>query len=208
MRFFEQHKTFCEMDYPVFPSKTDASAVFILMAAFLCLCVAGCGTETRQAIATAPAASLSSRSLAFAPARVGTAEAGAPVMLTNSGGRPLMLSSFVLSDEKDFRLASTCGSELLAGESCTLTVQFLPQSAATLTGTLTITDNDGGVNGQQQIVVLNGTGTPVPVSAAVLTPGTLNFGQAIVHSPVAAQTVTVSNTGTASLAISGYSTLR
>jgi hypothetical protein len=81
------------------------------------------------------------------------------------------------------------------------TFQFAPRNVAALTGTLTITDSSGGIAGAQQEIVLNGTGTPVPVPQAALAPSTLSFGQSVLQVAGPAQVVALSNTGTAELAV-------
>lgn len=65
-----------------------------------------------------------------------------------------------------------------------------------------MTDNSGGASGSEQIIALSGTGTPVPVPDTALTPGLLNLGSSVLHVVSPAQTITLRNSGNASLAIS------
>ncbi len=162
--------------------------------------LAGCGRET--APAAAASALLSMTALTFPATTVGTASATSAVTLTNTGGQTLAMTSYVLSDTKNFSLTTTCGSSLAAGASCAFSVRFIPQSATTIDATLTVTDNSGGESGTQQLLTITGTGTPVPVPQAVLSPTSLSFPQTILHVPAPAQMVTLSNPGTATLQIS------
>ncbi len=163
--------------------------------------MSGCGADKHALAPAAPAATLSTVSVDFAPTTVGTAAAAITVTLTNNGGSPLLFGGQVLSETRDFSFTTTCGVTLAVGQSCMFQVQFVPQSAANFTGTLTIKDNNEDSPGAQQVVALSGTGTPVPVPQAALAPASLNFGQGVLHGSVPSQTVTLSNTGTAELAI-------
>ncbi len=119
--------------------------------------------------------------------------------MTNTGEAPLLLSAPTLSDTADFSLSSDCGSSLAAGASCVMAVQFQPTKVGQVTASLTFVDNSGGVSGAQQTVALTGTGTPVPLPRAVLTPGTLAFAQTVMGTSAASLTANLSNTGTAPL---------
>jgi hypothetical protein len=52
-------------------------------------------------------------------------------------------------------------------------------------------------------VGLTGTGTPIPVGTLSASPGSLNFGDLVIGTTSAAQVVTVTNTGTAAVTVSG-----
>jgi hypothetical protein len=78
-------------------------------------------------------------------------------------------------------------------------VKFSPTATGARTGSLTI--NAGGVT---NTVSLSGTGTaPGPVLNAA--PASLSFGGTVVGSTAAAQTVTVTNSGTTAASVSGVS---
>jgi len=92
---------------------------------------------------------------------------------------------------------------LAAGATCTINLRFSP--GATLgvrNDTLTITDNSNNVAGSTQTVSLTGEGV-APVAS--VNPTSLLFGNVQVGSTPPTQDVTVSNTGTAPLTISGFS---
>jgi hypothetical protein len=67
-------------------------------------------------------------------------------------------------------------------------------------GTLTITDDSNSVVGSTQTVTLSGEGV-VPTPVAGVSPASLAFGKQTLNTNSAAQTVTLSNTGTGTLTI-------
>jgi hypothetical protein len=139
--------------------------------------------------------SLSPTSLSFAPQLVGTTSAAQTVTLANTGNISLQITSLATSG--DFLQTNNCGSELLAGASCSINVQFAPAGTGTRTGALTITDNAAG---SPHTVTLSGTGTAPRVS---LSPASLSFASQLVGTTSPARAVTLANTGTALMTISG-----
>jgi hypothetical protein len=86
-----------------------------------------------------------------------------------------------------------------AGDNCTFTAAFGPTTTGAKTATVTVTDDDNAVPGSTQVVTLNGTGTAPLVSIAPASP--FDFGNQNINTTGAAQTFTVSNTGTATLTV-------
>jgi len=82
------------------------------------------------------------------------------------------------------------------GSSCTINVTFSPTQTGTRTGTLTITDNTGGVTGSVQTVSLTGTGAN---PEATLSKTSLSFGDQAVDTTSAIKKVTLTSSGTTSL---------
>ena len=143
-----------------------------------------------------PSVNLSTSALTFAAQVVGTTSGSQQVTLTNTGTSPLTITSVVPS--ANFGETDNCVGSVSGGGSCTINVTFSPTATGSLTGTLTITDNNNGVTGSTQTVDLTGTGT-APV-ASVSSPLTFS-GQAL-GTTSASQVVTLSNTtGTAALTI-------
>src|SRR5580700_3258817 len=103
-----------------------------------------------------PIARVSPSSLTFASQDEGTTSSSQPVTLSNKGQEALAVSSIVSSG--DFAQTNNCGSSVAIGSSCKIDVSFSPTQTGTRTGTLTITDNTGGVAGSVQTVSLTGTG--------------------------------------------------
>jgi len=149
--------------------------------------------------ASAPIASLSPTALSFPSTAVGST-AMLSTTLSNTGNATLNISGITLSDTTDFAETTTCGSTLDAGKTCTITVTFQPGSAAALTGTLSVADD---ANGSPQMATLSGTGTPAPAPVASLSPTTLAFPSTNVGATSAGMSTTLSNTGNATLTITG-----
>lgn len=144
----------------------------------------------------APTASLSTTSLTFPDTAQGATSASQPVTLTNTGSAELLISNIATSST-NFKASSACAASIApAGGNCVITVTFTPQTSGNLFGTLSITDNAAG---SPHVVQLAGNGLAVPNVS--LFPVALTFGDQAVNSTSAAQTVTLTNTGGASLAI-------
>jgi hypothetical protein len=150
----------------------------------------------------APAALLSAAALTFTPAQnVGQITAAQTVTLTNTGGVALNISGVTLAGTNpgDFAFASTNNTckttpTLATSASCTISVTFTPTAPGARSAKITIADNAGA---GQQNVSLSGTGVQ---GGALLSATTLTFTPAqIVGTPSAAQTVTLTNNGTALL---------
>jgi hypothetical protein len=122
-------------------------------------------------------------------------------MLTNTGGSELAINSVALTGTNvtDFALdkSSTCGSSLGAGASCTLNVTFTPSQLGQRSASITITD-DAAVG--SQVLPLNGVGADSGPNAT-LSPTSLSFGNQDVGTTSPAQSITLSNYGTATLGI-------
>jgi pseudomonalisin len=145
-----------------------------------------------------PGASLSPLSVAFGNQAVNTTSAARIVTLTNTGNATLNISSitFTGANPSVFAQTTTCGGTLNAGTSCTVSVTFSPKSAASLSASLTLTDNAAG---SPQKVTLTGTGVSAP--AVSLSPTSLAFGTVVVGAASTVETVTLTNSGTAALVI-------
>jgi hypothetical protein len=145
-----------------------------------------------------PQASLSAASLGFSAQSIGSASSPQQVTLTNTGDAPLTVSGILATG--DFVQSNTCGSILSPGASCVINVIFVPTASGTRTGILTVTDNTGNVSGSIQSIQLTGVGQAVPVISLSTT--TLTFAGQSVGTTSPAQTVTLTNTGSAPLNIS------
>ncbi|MGD0225481.1 MAG: choice-of-anchor D domain-containing protein [Terriglobia bacterium] len=142
-------------------------------------------------------AQVSPGSLTFVNQTVGTTSVSQPVALSNSGFGVLTIASIAAS--ANFGETNNCGGSVAANGSCTINVTFSPTASGPLTGTLTVTDNSGGVAGSTQKVSLQGTGTVATASFSALVLGFPNQAPATTSAPM---TETVTNTGTVNLAIS------
>ena len=146
-----------------------------------------------------PELGVSPASLSFTGQPVGVASPPATLTVTNTGGAPLANVGFQITGPaaSSFTIgATTCGAALNNGSSCTVQVVFTPAAASGGTATLTISSSTLGVAAVQ--VPLNGNGTTATGLSA--SPLQLTFAATIAGQSSAAQTVTVTNTGSYSAA--------
>ncbi|MCL5022361.1 MAG: choice-of-anchor D domain-containing protein [Nitrospirae bacterium] len=147
--------------------------------------------------APAPVLSVSPTALSFGSQTVGTTSAAQTVTISNTGTGTLNVTS-ITSSSTDFKFSPSTISPIAPGGSASLSVTFAPATTGAKSGTINIT-SDGGSGS------VSATGTGAAQSAPVLSvsPTTLSFGNQTVGTTSAAQTVTVSNTGNATLTVSG-----
>ena len=150
---------------------------------------------------TAPAVSLSTKGpLTFASTVVGTTEgARQSITLKNTGTATLgsLAISITGTDASSFSQSNTCGTSVVAGGHCAIIVTFKPAASGSLTAKVSIVDN---ATGSPQTVSLAGTGTAPVVS---LSPTSLSFPTTKKGTTAATKAITLKNTGTAALALSG-----
>lgn len=119
--------------------------------------------------------------------------------LTNVGQAPLLISSIALSTPADFTQTNTCPlapTSLAVGASCNISVTFSPTITGNQNGSLTITDN---ASPNTQSAYVNGSG--VSAGIPTLNPTNLTFPVILIGQSSAAQTATLTNTGTGPLGI-------
>jgi hypothetical protein len=135
--------------------------------------------------------------LSFNPQLLGTTSPPHTVTLTNTGTTTLSISS--ISTKKPFQVGggTTCGTSVAPGAKCTLSVIFKPTVMGLKTGLLVLNDS---ASSQPQVIELSGTGTTLTVS-----PSQLNFGSQKVGTKSPPKTVTVTNTGTTAVSVTGVS---
>jgi hypothetical protein len=149
----------------------------------------GAGTQVVQLTGTgttAPTDALSSSSLAFAATVIGQPSNAQTVTLANSGQNAL--PGVAISISGPFQQTNTCSAQLAAESTCPINVVFVPTTAGSASGTLTVTDSL-----RTQTVSLNGIGLNPPVLSA--SPGSIIFGQQGIGVATSPQAVTVSNNG-------------
>ena len=160
------------------------------------------GTET----ATNGVGTLNPTSVNFGNVTAGSASNPVTVTITNTGGNPSTLTIASVSIiGTQFTIFSDTGQTSLAfNASRTIQVKFNPNSGSTgtLNATLRITDNSGGVANTNQDVPLTGTAVAVGTGTATITPNPVVFPDTIV-TQTSKQVVTIQNTGTGNLTISG-----
>ncbi len=146
---------------------------------------------------TGPQVSFSAASVVFGSQALNSTSAAHAVKLSNTGNAALSISGIAITgaNAKYFGETSTCGSSVSAGASCTISLTFAPVASGATSASLAVTDN---APSNPQSVALSGTGVAEP--AVSLGPASLSFGSQTVGT-TSGQTVTVTNTGTAALAI-------
>jgi hypothetical protein len=157
---------------------------------------------TLSGTGTAPAVTLTPTSLTFASTTVGSTTAAQMVTIKNSGTATLNLASETITGinaTSFIKSATTCGATLAALATCTVSVEFKPATTGALSASLSIADNAAN---SPQAVTVTGTGTAASAPAVSLTPTSIAFPASIVSTTSGAQTVTLKNTGTATLTVS------
>jgi hypothetical protein len=143
--------------------------------------------------------SVSPAAQTFPSTIVGATSAMLTSIIANTTAQAIYLSSGSLTDSTDFAQSDNCNGLLAAGGNCTVSFTFTPKSAGALSATYAIHDLN---NSAAPITVsLSGTSTAPLVAKALLTPSSINFGSVNMGAFVPAQTVTLSNSGSAALSI-------
>ena len=139
-------------------------------------------------------ATVSVTSLTFGNQIVGTTSAAQSVTLTNSGSAPLSITSIAASG--DFAVTNnTCPASLAAAASCTFGVTFTPTATGARTGAIT-THRQRQSPHSDHYPERHRRDSHCHLSATSLT-----FGNQLVGTTSSAQTVTLTNTGTATMTI-------
>ena len=138
---------------------------------------------------------LTASSLSFSTAPVGTTSVAQSITLANTGNMALNVSGIQVSG--DFAQTNNCPASLAAALACVINVTFSPTATGTRSGALTINDS---VTGSPQSVELTGTGVAL-TAVVVLSPTTLVFPAIPVGTSSPVQTISLTNSGNASLSI-------
>jgi hypothetical protein len=158
-------------------------------------------TVSLTGVGTAAVAKLSETGLTFPEIAIG-GSASSQVDLSNTGSAPLTLSgtglgiSIAGADSKSFAEANNCGASLGAGKTCVITVTFKPTVAGVISATLDVADN---APGSPQKISLSGKAAGPLVR---LSRTSLAFADTAVDSAGTKQSVTLQNSGTATLTVS------
>jgi hypothetical protein len=160
-------------------------------------------TLTGIGISGLSSATIAPASLSFPNTVQGVTSVAQMVTVTNSGAATLHISSVKLGGPNvgDFTMASSCNGPYAANASCAINVTFSPQADGVRSASIAIADD---VPGSPQFVPLTGTGSGSPVStpAVTITPSTLSFAGTLQGATSTAQSIAVTNSGTAALHIS------
>ena len=137
---------------------------------------------------------LTPANLAFGTWPLGELSTALTVAIKNNQPRPLNILGTAVSDPQ-FQVTNPCTSPIPAGQTCTVSVNFLATTTVKTTATLTITDDS---NAGVESVSLNGRGTP-PVT---FTPASVNFPKTDVGTTSGPDSITITNNLDTRLSIS------
>ncbi len=157
--------------------------------------------------AAAPAVTLSAPSIVFSDQLLNTSSAQQSISVTNSGKAPLIFGPGAVSisgaNAVEFAIsADTCnGSTIPVNGSCSADVTFTPTFEGVSNAVLTFADNAPNA---LQDVSLAGTGVAGSPSVT-LSPSTIKFSSQTVGTTSAAQPVSLTNSGSGPLNITGIS---
>lgn len=155
------------------------------------------GTAVAAAQATV---ALDASSLAFGSQTVGSTSAARSITVSNTGSAALNFSAITLagSAASNYAVSGTCavGTPLASDAQCTVVLRFTPSATGSRPATLTLASDAS--NGSAS-VSLSGTGQAVATAQVGLSPSSLAFGSVTVGASASVRTVTLSNSGTATL---------
>lgn len=134
---------------------------------------------------------------------VGTTSSTQVFSIINTGNQLLAINSISITgaNASSFSQSNTCLSTLAPNANCSVSITFTPASVGTLTATLQVADNAPGA---PQTLILNGTGFSA-LPAMTLSPAVPSFPTTTQGTSSSAQTLAVTNSGTAPLTISSVS---
>jgi 6-phosphogluconolactonase (cycloisomerase 2 family) len=168
----------------------DGSLIFDAGGAQQYVTLTGTGSGTAGSPIT-----LTPSALAFGSHAVGTTSVGKSVTIKNTGKTSLALT-FTASGgySKSNPSTGACGSNLAAGASCTIDVEFSPAAAGLINGSVSVayagTDSP-------QVVSLTGTG----IGQVTVSPSSIAFSSQQVSTTSAAQKVTVTNNSASAVSV-------
>jgi hypothetical protein len=155
------------------------------------------GAYEYKGINTAPNANFSPLSLSFEATKVGARSSSSIVTIKNFGSASLILKSLKVSG--DFSIADTgncvIGQTYAPSASCTVELAFAPSLAGVRSGALSVESNNSPALAN---IPLSGTGMPT-ASVVSISSSALRFGNVQTGSSSSVQTVTLTNSGDASL---------
>ncbi len=142
--------------------------------------------------------------LTFASTNTGSTSASQSLNISNTGNTVLTFASITASSNFTVDSGSPClsAATLNPGQTCVVNVEFSPQTAGPLTGTLTITDDAlylTGITASTQLVQLSGTATGAslnPTATVLSGPTTLTADQSASYTVKVTSSASGTPTGT------------
>ncbi len=121
-------------------------------------------TLTGTGVVVNGTASVTTTPLTFTALALNDSTIPQAVTVSNTGKGPLFIAGIAVTlGSSVFSQYNDCAPTLYSGTSCTVYVTYAPTTGGSSSGTLTITDNTGGVSGSQQTVSLTGLTNAVEV---------------------------------------------
>src|SRR5262249_30461228 len=143
---------------------------------------------------TAPAVQVSPTALNFGARPIGSVSPPQSVSLSNAGNAPMAVTGIAATGE--FSQTNNCPGTLAPGAGCRIDVTFNPTGPGNRTGALMVSTDAAG---SPHSVSLSGIGTG---PALALSAAELSFAEQNYNTRSSAQSVTLTNSGTAPLALS------
>lgn len=159
-------------------------------------------TLTASGVAQTRLLSQSASTLSFGNILVGSSSGTQTISLTNTGNSSLTISQVSVAGTAFTANAFALPLTLAAGQSVSLSAAFAPAAPGNVSGSISIVSN---ATNSPSTILLSGAGV---AQTPQLTPSanTLSFGNILVGSSSASQTLSFTNTGNASVTISQFTT--
>src|SRR6202021_2813025 len=154
-------------------------------------------TSKGSSPATNPSISVTPSLVSFGNVKIKT-QTSQTLKLSNPGAKDLVISQATISGEGFSLSGLTAPMTVAAGTGMNFTVLFQPMTSGTASASISISSN---ATTAPVTVSLTGTGVTESTAAISATPTAISFGNLTVKAS-ATQTVKLSNTGSADLAIS------
>ncbi len=183
--------------FPVFPPATATPPAFQTT-------LNGTSDAFVAKLTLIPTLTVMPTSLNFGTVLIPGTSAAQTVTLTNNTNAAIAFTSAVMNGnpaaaDTDYMVTNSCSGSIPFGatNTCTVSVTFTPSAVGSRPATLVLTDGDST---SPQNIALSGIGA-IPTPAVTLAPTSLTFGSQLLNTTSAAQTVTLTNTGTGPLTI-------
>jgi hypothetical protein len=145
-----------------------------------------------------PIASIQPERVDFGTQTLRARAGGREVIAQNQGSGELVIAQVTLEGSTSFSIGNRCTRPLAERQSCAIRIDFAPRTAGQQRADLIVTHNAAG---SPQRILLSGTGVFAASPGLNVQPTELQFGNQAAGTTSRAQTVTISNTGAAPLAI-------
>jgi hypothetical protein len=152
-------------------------------------------------VAAMPAISVSSADVSFGTVSIGSSQTQS-IKISNAGDASLTVTAAKMGGSTTFgENGLTLPLTIAAGNSSNFNVKFAPTASGSVSGTMSLVSN---APTSPTVVSFSGSGGPAASPVISVSPGSVSFGAVTVGSKTT-QSVTISNTGNASLTITAAS---